>query len=128
MFKVGDLVYLRPMSLHDKGALYDYDFDLKLLRDTYRGTGINVRDDLRWFADEYVDWRTECLLCKPVIILDVATEYDFRPGYRVAPPGYVPDATWDIRTPWWTGFKSLTREVPAAVQITRRLTVRPNNA
>lgn len=126
MFKVGDLAYLRPVSLHDKGVCYDYDYDFNLLRDTHYYTGTRVRVDLRWFADEYVDWRTECLIPRPVIILDLAMVDTTRQGYQVAPPGYVPNAVWDIRTPWWTGPRSLTHEAPM-VQITRRLTVRCNN-
>lgn len=122
MFKVGDLVYLRPVSLHTPGVLPRYEYDMQLLLDTrarmhMRGDG-SFNRIFEWFVRDYVDWSTECLLPKPVYI---ASSYIHDALHYVGIFYAFPNVRWgDI--PW--ALSTCALEYHHKITQTRRLTVK----
>jgi len=118
MFKIGDLVYLRPVSLHTPGVLNNYDGDINILRYSYSNMRRGMGDRILWFVRDYIDWNTECFLPRPVYITD-ASSYG-RDSVEIYYEMLGID-TWHYNT-WW--IKSAALEYAPVITQTRRLTVK----
>ena len=117
MFKVGDLVYLRPISIHTPGVLDSYDIDIRILQESYDCVCRGGADHLEWFVRDYIDWNTECFLSKSVYIVGVS---DCDPD-SVAIYGIHGDDIGYYNT-WW--IRSAALEPMPIITQTRRLTVK----
>jgi len=63
MFRVGECVLLRPVSIHDTD--YISQSDTQILLNTRQDPSGRV---FSWFVNDYIDWTTACFLSKPVMI------------------------------------------------------------